>query len=93
MNLHFKTLGLEFSADVKATPFVPASVCGLPENSSPEEVGEIESWENLEVLVKDDTGAKQWIDAMFLLDSEVADKIEEAAYQAIAEYTPECDYD
>ena len=87
MYIEFNSLGLKFCAEVKASRFIPASVCGLPENSYPAEGGEIEEWEVLDVLID---GAEP-IDALFLLNSTSADQIEQAAYEAIAAYQP--DYD
>ena len=97
MYLEFNAIGLKFCAEVKATRFVPASVCGLPENSFPEEGGEIEEWESLQVNCSEtyknhpEQNKEVFKDASFLLWSNVFDQIEQAAYEAIADYQPAYD--
>ena len=103
MHIQFKVAGLEFLAEIKATPFIPANTSGPPEYCSPAEGGEIEEWESLEVVITTEFESqdgikiktKKNIDAYYLLESDFMEKIEEAAYQSLAEYTPEydCDFD
>ena len=80
MYLEFNAIGLKFCAEVKATRFVPASVCGLPENCFESEGGEV----LFETLTYNDK------DVLFLVqdaDDKLREVIEIAAYEEfIKEY-------
>ena len=88
----FKAIGLTFHACVKATAFIPARVCCLPEDSSPAEGGEIEEWESFEVETKqtiDGREATVLVDCMWFMQSDLCEQLEDAAYEALSEI----DYD
>lgn len=79
MYINFSCGGLEMTANVRFTPYTPARTWGPPEDCYPEEGGEIE-FDALEANGKD---------AFFLLDSDWAPNINEAAYEAAEEYMKE----
>lgn len=79
MFISFIAGGLEFAANVRFVPYVPARTMGRPEDCYPAEGGELE-FDALEVDGKD---------ALFLLASHWSDFINEAAYEAAEEYAKE----
>jgi len=75
MKISFKAIGLSFEAEVTYTPITPGKFTGPPEDCYPDEGGDVE-FETLEC---------EGNDALFLLDSRVADDIYEAAMEAAYE--------
>lgn len=72
MNVTFALWGMTFAAEVDYTPYVPARLSGPPENCYPEEGGYAE--------ITDLRCGKD--DASFLIGSDMADELNEAAYEA-----------
>ena len=72
MNINFLAMGLEFDAEVDYEPYRPAQLYGPPENCSPAEGGTAE-------ITALRCGK---FDALFLLDGDSADELNDAAYDA-----------
>ena len=72
MNVTFDHLGLTFTAAVDYEPYVPARISGPPEDCYPEEGGGATVTEL----------ACNGKDASFLLASDIAEDLNDAAYQA-----------
>lgn len=72
MNVTFTLWGMTFAAEVDYEHYVPARVSGPPEDCYPEEGG------TAEITALNCGNA----DALFLLDSDLADELNEAAYEA-----------
>ena len=72
MHIEFSAIGLTLTAEVDYEPFQRGVYSGPPENCYPDEGGYAE-------ITKLECAGK---DALFLLDSDHADDINEAAYQA-----------
>lgn len=72
MNVTFSLLGLTFEAKCEYEPYIPAQISGPPERCYPAEGGT--------AAIRDLScnGA----DALFLLESKLADELTDAAYQA-----------
>ena len=75
MKITFNLYGLTFTAEADYEPLIPAQLYGAPENCAPAEGGCAEITE-LSV-----NGA----DASFLLESDLADALDDAAYEACVE--------
>jgi len=87
-HITFKAFDIIFLAEVKATAFIPAKTCCLPEDSYPAEGGEIEEWESLEVETKtmiDGLEVIELTDCLWLMQSSLCDDLEAAAYEALAD--------
>ena len=75
MNVTFLHIGLKFTAEADFEPLVPARISGAPESCYPAEGGSAE----ITALTVDGK------DASFLLDSDLADDLSDAAYEACCE--------
>ena len=75
MTVTFSFVGLEFVAECDYEPLIPAQLYGAPENCAPAEGG------NAEITALKCNG----YDAMFLLESDLADALNDAAYEACCE--------
>jgi len=75
MNITFTCIGLQFSAEVDYEPYIPARISGPPEDCYPAEGG------NCEITSLTRNGQP----ADFLLESDIADDLNEAAFAACEE--------
>lgn len=77
MHITFNAIGLNFDAEISYISATPGRYSGPPEDCYPDEPAELEFISLVTYSGKD---------AMFLLESNCAEDIEQAAYEAAEEY-------
>ena len=77
MHITFNAIGLNFDAEISYTPATPGRYSGPPEDCYPDEAAELDF-----ISLETESGK----DAMFLLASNCAEDIEQAAYEAAEQY-------
>lgn len=77
MHITFNAIGLSFDAEISYTSATPGRYSGPPEDCYPDEPAELDFISLVTYSGKD---------AMFLLESNCAEDIEQAAYEAAEEY-------
>lgn len=77
MHITFNAIGLNFDAEISYIPETPGRYSGPPEDCYPDEPAELDFISLVTYSGKD---------AMFLLESNCAEDIEQAAYEAAEQY-------